>query len=543
MKHHLYHLPVVIFIGVLFLCSSKGYSFTQTVNVGNNFFSPNTFTISFGDTVRWVWNAGGHTTTSQSVPAGAATWNSAINSVVTSFKYVPTVLGTYNYQCTIHGAAMSGNFTVTCPVPAPTISATGSTTFCSGGSVTLQLSSGSFTGYQWKKGGVNVTGATNSTFSANQTGSYTLTVTNSCGSTGTSSAIPVTVQTSPSPAQATISAGGPITFCSGGSVNLSVATAGLTYLWKRNNSAISGATAQSFSANQTGSYTCDVSNNCGPTTSNSINVTVNSLPTASISPPGPISLCTGDNVILTASANTSYLWSTGATTQSITVTNQGDYFVNVTNSSGCSATSTSVSVIVNACAVTLHLKLFIEGYYNGGGTMQPVLYNEGLDPNPASTKVDTIRIELHDQVNTASVVSTYVGLLQTDGTITCTFPSGVSGQSCYIVIRHRNALQTWSSLPVLMSSNTSYDFSSSVTKAFGNNMIDLFSENIWSVYSGDFDQNESIDIFDFPLFDADASNFLFGYYLTDLNGDGNTDIFDFPVFDANLSNFIFSNHP
>ena len=39
----------------------------------------------------------------------------------------------------------------------------------------------------------------------------------------------------------------------------------------------------------------------------------------------------------------SYLWSTGATTQSITVTTAGSYSVTVTNASGCSATSVATS--------------------------------------------------------------------------------------------------------------------------------------------------------------------------------------------------------
>jgi gliding motility-associated-like protein len=80
-------------------------------------------------------------------------------------------------------------------------------------------------------------------------------------------------------------------------------------------------------------------------------VTVNALPVATISAGGATSFCEGGSVVLTASSGSSYLWGTGATTQSITVTSTGNYTVTVTNGSGCSATSSSTSVTVNALPV------------------------------------------------------------------------------------------------------------------------------------------------------------------------------------------------
>lgn len=54
--------------------------------------------------------------------------------------------------------------------------------------------------------------------------------------------------------------------------------------------------------------------------------------------------CAGGSVTLTASAGVSYLWSTGATTQSITVSNSGDYYVTITFPDGSSQTSASITV-------------------------------------------------------------------------------------------------------------------------------------------------------------------------------------------------------
>ncbi|MGE5316681.1 MAG: T9SS type A sorting domain-containing protein [Chloroflexota bacterium] len=77
-------------------------------------FSPSSTTVQVGDTVRWVWTSGSHTTTSTSVPAGAATWNSPLTSAVTQFEYIVTVEGTYNYVCTPHASlGMTGSFTAT----------------------------------------------------------------------------------------------------------------------------------------------------------------------------------------------------------------------------------------------------------------------------------------------------------------------------------------------------------------------------------------------------------------------------------------------
>jgi hypothetical protein len=74
-------------------------------------------------------------------------------------------------------------------------------------------------------------------------------------------------------------------------------------------------------------------------------VSMNPIPTPTITPPGPITFCAGGSVVLTSSAATSYLWSTGATTQAITVTTGGSYTVTVTIGT-CSATSTPTTVTV-----------------------------------------------------------------------------------------------------------------------------------------------------------------------------------------------------
>lgn len=77
-------------------------------------FEPNTTTVTVGDTIRWVWTEGVHTTTSTDVPANAAAWDSPLTSEVPVFEYIVTVAGNYNYVCTPHASlGMTGSFIAT----------------------------------------------------------------------------------------------------------------------------------------------------------------------------------------------------------------------------------------------------------------------------------------------------------------------------------------------------------------------------------------------------------------------------------------------
>ncbi|MEY4593959.1 MAG: hypothetical protein RIQ47_369, partial [Bacteroidota bacterium] len=69
---------------------------------------------------------------------------------------------------------------------------------------------------------------------------------------------------------------------------------------------------------------------------------------ATITASGATTFCTGGSVILTANSGSAYLWSSGQTTQSITVSTSGTYTVRVTNSSGSSAVSSGVTVTVTS---------------------------------------------------------------------------------------------------------------------------------------------------------------------------------------------------
>ena len=103
-------ISLTIVLAMLMLNVAKAT--IHTVQVADFSFTPSTLNINSGDTVRWVWVSGTHTTTSTSVPSGAATWDHPMNSTSTQFDVKFTVVGTYNYHCSIHPTMMTGVITV-----------------------------------------------------------------------------------------------------------------------------------------------------------------------------------------------------------------------------------------------------------------------------------------------------------------------------------------------------------------------------------------------------------------------------------------------
>jgi len=293
--------------------------------------SGNTLSICPGGSVTLTAApSSGYTYSWTSSPAG---FTSAAQTVVVS----PTVTTVYqvsinNGSCGVYGVA---SFTVTVnPAPTtPTISASGPTTFCTGGSVTLTSSAAN--SYLWS------TGATTQSISVNTSGSYSVTVANASGCTVGSASTTVTVN--PLPSTPTISAGGPLTFCVGDSVVLT-SSAPFNNTWN------TGDTTQSITVTLGGTYVVTFTNtsNCSASSA-PVSVAVNPLPQVPvINAAGPLTFCAGDSVVLISSSTSNNNWNTGDTTQSITVSASGTYFVTVVNGNGCQSQSAGDSVTVNA---------------------------------------------------------------------------------------------------------------------------------------------------------------------------------------------------
>ena len=231
-------------------------------------------------------------------------------------------------------------FQSTCGIVTPTIIADGPTTFCEGDRVMLTSSAG--TSYLWS------TGATTSSINVTSSGSYSVRITNINGCQSSPS-VPTIITVNSLPVAPVISAGGPVTFCEGSSVTLT-SSPGNAYLWS------TGAETASINVILSGSYSVRITdaNGCQSAVSFATPVTVNSLPALpTITADSPTTFCNGGSVSLNSSPGMSYLWSDGATVQSIVVNTEGIYSVRVTDENGCqSIPSAPTTVTVNPLPVT-----------------------------------------------------------------------------------------------------------------------------------------------------------------------------------------------
>ena len=188
--------------------------------------------------------------------------------------------------------------------------------------------------------------------------------------------------------------------------------------------------------------------------------------TASVTPAGRNAAsfgATNDAVIFSPYTNFNYAWTPSANMNNASIANPKaaptattNYNVVVTAPSGCTS-SQSVSVTVNLCgAAGLNLRAFIEGFKSGPGTMTPVLFNSGQSMDPTAS--DSISIELHSSLTPFASIYSVDALLNTSGYATAVFPAAALGNSYYLVVRSRNGIETWSKLPVLITANTVFDF-------------------------------------------------------------------------------------
>ncbi|MFM7724280.1 MAG: hypothetical protein ACKO7O_05770, partial [Bacteroidota bacterium] len=154
----------------------------------------------------------------------------------------------------------------------------------------------------------------------------------------------ITVTVNALPATPVITANGSTSLCTGSSVVLSSS-------YNNGNVWSTSATTQTISVNSTGAFTVTHTdaNGCSSTSiATIVNVSAAPAPTVQAS---AVEACTGDTVMLTASASDSYLWSTGDTTQSIMVTSTtNNITVTTTNAIACNGvgTSTPISVTFNS---------------------------------------------------------------------------------------------------------------------------------------------------------------------------------------------------
>ena len=156
-------------------------------------------------------------------------------------------------------------------------------------------------------------------------------------------------------------------------------------------------------------YTAAVTAVSGYTVVASTNVRDKGLPeTPTIKADGPTTFCNGGSVTLTSSEGYTYLWSTGATTQSITVTTSGSYTVQVTDAIGNqSAVSEKVEVTVNALPATPTITASGPTTFCAGGsvTLTSSAGSSYLWSNGATTSSILVWLKLINVMSTKAIES------------------------------------------------------------------------------------------------------------------------------------------
>lgn len=249
-----------------------------------------------------------------------------------SFSAVAAGVGTHTiaYSYT-DGNGCSDTYTqqvVVNDVPLPVISPSGTTPICAGQSLTLDAGAG-YAIYNWS------TSQNGQSISVNAADDYNVTVTTFQGCVGTSADVTVVVNPLP-----VVDLGPDTTVCTGAVLNLDAGNPGSSYSWS------TFEITQSINVTTTGLYTVNVTDQNGCVGNDAIGVTVSDLLDPVIVASGPVTFCAGESVTLDAGPGQDYLWSTGATTQTITVSTGGLYEVLVTDQYGCGGTDDETVTIL-----------------------------------------------------------------------------------------------------------------------------------------------------------------------------------------------------
>lgn len=171
--------------------------------------------------------------------------------------------------------------------------------------------------------------------------------------------------------------------CDGQSIPLTASGDFVSYQWLLNGAPVAGATSAQVAATQGGTYSVRAVNAEGCTlVSSGHAVELRPAPDATITVNGSTALCEGESVTLSAPAGmASYLWESGQTTQTIVVTQTGNYAVIVTNAEGCTGNSEPVGVTFSAPGPSPEIAVSGDGINQYCfSTLQPVdweIFNAG----------------------------------------------------------------------------------------------------------------------------------------------------------------------
>ncbi|PKQ60162.1 hypothetical protein BZG01_21245, partial [Labilibaculum manganireducens] len=238
-----------------------------------------------------------------------------------------TVSTSGNYSVTVtdaNGCSATDDANATIH-PNPTVNLGADQQTCSGNTITFDAGNAGST-YLWS------TGETTQSITVSTSGNYSVTVTDTNGCSATDDAN-ATIHANP-----VVDLGIDQETCAGGTITFDAGNAGSTYLWSI------GETTQSITVSASGNYSITVTDANGCSATDDANATIHPNPTVNLGVDQET--CAGNSITFDAgNAGSTYLWSTGETTQSITVSASGNYSITVTDTNGCSATDDANATI------------------------------------------------------------------------------------------------------------------------------------------------------------------------------------------------------
>lgn len=206
------------------------------------------------------------------------------------------------------------------------------------------------------------------------------------------------------------------------------------------------------------------------------------------------------------------------------------------NASGNTQSCAQYVFATEPFAYALNIKAFLEGFYTSNRHMVASI-------NPNDTISDTLTVCLASSAIPHTIQYTSKALLSVNGLAPAYFPQPALLQAYYIVLRHRNSLETWSStLFAFNTPDTLYDFTNANSKSFGSNMVQM-EPGVFALKTGDVNQDKFINSADDIKMDADLGLMQFGYFACDLNGDRIVESTDYSMLENRSSLLIFTLSP
>jgi hypothetical protein len=184
--------------------------------------------------------------------------------------------------------------------------------------------------------------------------------------------------------------------------------------------------------------------------------------------------------------------------------------------------------------------VLLESLFNGAGTMRQAWNETG--PQWPSGIADHVSIELHDDFDYNIVSYTVADAeLTVSGTVIAGIPAEYS-DTYYITVRHRNSVETTTSVPVSFASgeiNYSFGLPANV---YGSNLR-TSGDGYYLIYGGDANQDGAVDTRDYtPVVNA-ANLYTRGYLSADIDGNGTVDTRDYTIMVNNANRYTRTYHP